>query len=68
LIKYNKLIEHRNKHLKQEQVDCALLQTLDMQLAPLAQNIFLKRKAFLEEFVPFFEAKYHLLSGKKEAN
>ena len=66
LVKYNKLIEHRNKHLKQDYVDMALLQTLDMQIAPLAQDIYAKRKAFLEEFSPTFEAKYHLLSGEKE--
>lgn len=66
LIKYNKLMEHRNKHLKQDHIDIALLQTLDMQLAPLAQNIYLKRKNFLQEFSPVFEAKYHLLSGAKE--
>ncbi|MFB1003203.1 MAG: DNA replication and repair protein RecF, partial [Bacteroidia bacterium] len=37
-----------------------------MQIAPLAQDIYAKRKAFLEEFSPTFEAKYHLLSGEKE--
>lgn len=66
LVKYNKLIEHRNKHLKQDFVDLALLQTLDMQIAPLAASIYQKRKDFLAEFTPTFEAKYHLLSGEKE--
>lgn len=66
LVKYNKLIEHRNKHLKQDHVDLALLQTLDMQIAPLAQSIYEKRKSFLAEFSPTFEQKYHLLSGEKE--
>lgn len=66
LVKYNRLIEHRNKHLKQDHVDLALLQTLDMQVAPLAQGIYEKRKAFLDEFSPTFEEKYHLLSGEKE--
>ena len=66
LVKYNKLIEHRNKHLKQDYVDMALLQTLDMQIAPLAQDIYAKRKTFLDEFSPTFEAKYHFLSGEKE--
>lgn len=66
LVKYNKLIEHRNKHLKQHYVDMALLQTLDMQIAPLAASIYEKRKVFLDEFSPTFEEKYHLLAGEKE--
>ena len=67
LVKYNKLIEHRNKHLKQEYVDLALIQTLDEQIAPLAQSIYKKRAGFLEEFCPVFEEKYHQLSGQKES-
>ncbi|PCJ66514.1 MAG: DNA replication and repair protein RecF [Bacteroidetes bacterium] len=67
LMKYNKLIEHRNKHLKQESVDTALLLALDEQIAPLALSIYTKRKEFLEEFCPVFEAKYHQLSGEKES-
>ncbi|MBT8327196.1 MAG: AAA family ATPase, partial [Bacteroidia bacterium] len=46
LLKYKKLLEHRNKHLKQEVVDHALLETLDDQMSPLAQNIYLERKVF----------------------
>ncbi|MDA8930394.1 DNA replication and repair protein RecF, partial [Bacteroidia bacterium] len=66
LVKYNKLMDHRNKHLKQDYVDAALIQTLDMQIAPLAQQIFEKRRNFLQEFTPTFEQKYHALSGEKE--
>lgn len=66
LIKYNKLLEHRNKHLKEEVVDRALLHTLDYQIAPLAASIFAKRSAFLQEFSVEYAKQYHLLSGKKE--
>ncbi|MDB4107297.1 DNA replication and repair protein RecF [Bacteroidia bacterium] len=66
LVKYNKLIEHRNKHLKQEVVDLALIQTLDDQVAPLAQTIYVERKAFLANFSEVFSNKYNLLSGEKE--
>jgi len=37
-----------------------------MQIAPLAQQIFEKRRNFLQEFTPTFEQKYHALSGEKE--
>ena len=67
LLKYNKLLEHRNKHLKQDHIDHALLQTLDDQIAPLAHAIYSKRAVFLEEFSRSFEEQYFRLSGDKES-
>ena len=66
LIKYNKLIEHRNKHLKEDTVDLALIHTLDFQIAPLAASIYARRSEFLKEFSAVYAEKYHLLSGEKE--
>ena len=66
LVKYNKLIEHRNKHLKQDIVDHALLLALDEQIAPLAEGIYTKRKEFLVGFSEAFEEQYFRLSGDKE--
>jgi|TARA_B110000902_G_C14289445_1_gene580256 DNA replication and repair protein RecF len=66
LMKYNKLLEHRNKHLKQDIVDHALLQVLDDQIAPLAHAIYSKRKVFLADFSTSFEEQYFKLSGDKE--
>lgn len=66
LMTYNKLIDHRNKHWKQEVIDDALIQTLDHQIAPIAQAIYLKRSAFLKEFSVVFSQEYHRISGQRE--
>ena len=66
LVKYNKLIEHRNKHLKEDAIDLALIQTLDDQIGPLAYSIFKSRTSFFNEFSSYFKAKYHQLSNNKE--
>jgi len=66
IVKYNKLIEHRNRHLKQEQIDDDLIAALDVQIAPLAQFIFSERKFFLEQFIPVFQEKYLALADKEE--
>lgn len=67
LVKYNKLIDHRNKHLKEDNVDLALIQTLDDQIGPLAHSIFESRTSFFNEFSLYFRTKYHQLSDNKEA-
>ncbi|MGB0851121.1 MAG: DNA replication/repair protein RecF [Bacteroidia bacterium] len=66
LVMYNKLIDHRNKHLKQDEIDLALLNVLDDQIGPLAQKIYIKRKEFLKDFCSVFAEEYHRLSGEKE--
>ena len=66
LVKYKKLLEHRNKHLKQDEIDHALLETLDDQMSPLAQYIYAERKEFLQQFSLVFQNKYAELSGEKE--
>ncbi len=67
LMKYNKLMEHRNKHLKEEMVDYALLQTLDEQIAPIAKRIYELRKEFLSKFSVVFADRYYQLAGKSES-
>ncbi len=66
LMTYNKLLDHRNKHLKQDVIDDALIQTLDTQIAPLAQAIYTKRETFLGEFSAVFADEYHRISGERE--
>jgi DNA replication and repair protein RecF len=66
LVKYNKLLEHRNKHLKQEIVDDVLLQTIDDQVGPLAKEIFEKRAVFLKEFSAQFKEEYNTIANSKE--
>jgi DNA replication and repair protein RecF len=66
LMTYNKLLDHRNKHLKQDMIDDALIQTLDTQIAPLAQAIYAKRETFLSEFSAVFANEYHRISGERE--
>ncbi len=66
LVKYNKLIEHRNKHLKEDNIDEDLIAALDKQIAPFAQFIYDSRKLFLEQFIPVFQTKYKALADNKE--
>lgn len=66
LLKYNKLLEHRNKLLKQEYIDEGVLDAIDVQMAPLAERIFSERKVFLEKFIPIFQQKYLELAEEKE--
>jgi DNA replication and repair protein RecF len=66
LVKYNKLIEHRNKHLKEDDIDEDLIAALDKQIAPFAQLIYDSRKLFLEQFIPVFQTKYNALADNKE--
>lgn len=67
LVAYNKLLENRNRHLKEERVDLDLLFSIDQQMGPLAHSIHHARKDFLAKFSKRFEAFYNQLSGKKES-
>ncbi len=66
LVKYKKLIEHRNKHLKEEYTDETLLQSLDDQLEPLADHIYSKRTSFLSDFSEEFQRQYVALAQDTE--
>ena len=70
LIKYNKLIQQRNAHIKKmlesRAVSKEMLEVWDFQLEPLAESINSKRQAFLQDFINLFNDYYKLISGNKE--
>ncbi len=70
LLSYNRVLEQRNKQLKnfaeQGHIDTLLLQTYNEQLIRYGTAIFLKRKTFMETFVPVFCSFYQILSGGNE--
>lgn len=70
LIAYNRVLAQRNSLLKQtlphEPIDSGLLEVLDMQLAKSGVLVFDRRKAFLKEFIPYFERYYQFLTDGAE--
>ncbi|MBF90158.1 MAG: DNA replication and repair protein RecF [Flavobacteriales bacterium] len=70
LIQYGKLIAQRNVVLKEMvkggRFDNATLDLYDEQIVPIAQQIFEKRKSFLDELIPVFRAYYSNISGNNE--
>lgn len=70
LIFYNKVLVQRNALLKyfaaNRTFDALNLKVYDEQLIQYGSVIHKKRKLFLEEFVPIFNAKHLIISGAKE--
>ena len=70
LIRYNKVLQERNKYLKQcsiqQQVDHTLLDSFDEQLIVLGIQIIDKRVAFFETTIPSIQELYAFISGEKE--
>jgi DNA replication and repair protein RecF len=70
LMLYNRVLEQRNKQLKlfaeQQYTDMTLLQAYNEQLIRYGTAIHLKRKDFMEQFVPVFRAFYKEISGGNE--
>lgn len=70
LMRYNYLVESRNRQLKQfaerGYFDAALLETFDEQLTGPATYIFACRTAFVKDFLPFFHTHYQQLAGDSE--
>jgi DNA replication and repair protein RecF len=70
LLSYNRVLEQRNKQLKeyaqQGYIDKVLLQTYNEQLIRYGIPIYLKRNQFMESFVPVFRNFYQILSGGNE--
>jgi DNA replication and repair protein RecF len=70
LIQYNKLIVQRNAVLKEmakgSRFDTSTLDLYDEQVAPLSKKIFDRRKSFLEELLPVFNAYYRNISSNDE--
>lgn len=70
LIVYNRHLLNRNALLKQlaltRKYDPALLQIFNEQLVASGNKIFLKRNAFMQEFVPLFNKYYAFLTDNNE--
>lgn len=70
LIQYNKILLQRNTLLKQVRergiLDLALLEVLNMQLCEVGEQIFARRKRFMEEFLPEFVRYYSFLTDDVE--
>lgn len=70
LISYTKTISQRNALLKyfaaNRTFDALNLKVYDEQLIEYGTIIYNKRKSFLEEFVPIFNAKHKIISGANE--
>ncbi|GGW31116.1 DNA replication/repair protein RecF [Arenibacter certesii] len=70
LIKYNKVLAQRNSLLKyfafNHTFDKTTLGIYNEQLQQYGQEIFNKRLAFIESFIPIFQEQYLAISGGKE--
>ena len=69
IISYNKVLNQRNTYLKQSNssfFDNDLLSVWDEQLNSLANIIYEKRDAYINELIPVFQKYYSFISGNKE--
>ena len=68
LIRYNKALQQRNAILKMDehQLDFTLLELWEDRMAEAGELVFEKRKAFVEEFIPIFDAFYKKISASGE--
>lgn len=70
LLKYNRLLDHRNAWLKQSAMkgtqEEGTLQIFDEQIETPAQFLFQTRKKFFDEFNPLFEKAYGAIAGMDE--
>lgn len=70
LIQYQKIMAQRNALLKyfalNQVFDSETLSVYNDQLSVLGQDIFEKRKAFLDVFLPIFQKHYAIIAGNSE--
>ncbi len=70
LIAYNKVLLQRNtllKNIKEKGIlDIGLLEVLNMQLVEVGEQIYARRKRFMEEFTPSFQSYYTYLTDDAE--
>ncbi len=70
LIKYNKILQHRNSHLKQEaaqgKINESLLEILDQQLVEPANFIYNKRIDFTKKLLPLIDHFYKQIASSNE--
>ena len=66
LQQYNRLLLQRNKMLKDQNVDRALLEVIDMRLSALAEPVYKARKRFVDDLKPIVAEYYKMVSGGSE--
>ena len=70
LINYNKILTQRNSLLKlifkNKNFDKQTIQVYDSQLESIGEKIHMKRKMFLNHFIPVFKDKYKSISNNNE--
>lgn len=69
VIRYNRVLAQRNALLKSMQgkmYDTSLFEILNEQLTTFAEEIFNKRKQFIEDLLPVFNELYSFISGNEE--
>ena len=66
LQQYNRLLQQRNKMLKDMNPDRSLLEVIDMRMAALAEPIYRARKQFVDDLKPIVSEYYRLVSGGSE--
>lgn len=66
LIKYNQLLEHRNKLLRDRQTNAVLYEAIEMQMQIAANYIAKARLAFVEKFAPIFNKYYNSITDSTE--
>ena len=64
---YTRLLQQRNKVLKDMGADASLLDVLDQRMAPMAAKIFDSRKQFAQDLQPVVAEYYRLISGGGES-
>ncbi|MCQ2131358.1 MAG: DNA replication and repair protein RecF [Bacteroidales bacterium] len=63
---YNRLLQQRNKMLKDHSCDISLLEVFDMKMASLAEPIAARRRELCEALTPKVQEYYSALSGGGE--
>ncbi len=70
LLKYNRILLQRNTLLRdfadKRNFNAEMLDIYNVQLSNLGDEIFKKRKLFIEELIPVFQEYYNLISGNSE--
>ncbi len=66
LQQYNRLLQQRNKMLKEMDPDRSLLEVIDMRMSALAEPIYQARKKFVEDLKPIIAEYYTAVSGGSE--
>ena len=67
LVRYNKALTQRNALLKQEEEpDPELMDIMEAQMAHDGEEIYKRRKEYIDEFTPIFQDYYNQISQNKE--